>query len=123
MKEEIWSATILNIGDDALEMFEAGVVILFAHPVPPALSDVALIHKPHKKVFREINVNDEIVVGNNSYLVTDFGELAYKNLTELGHIVLYINQQDQPVLPGAVMVKGPDFKKPNVGDLIRILGV
>ena len=46
------------------------------------------------------------------------GDLATKNLDDLGHIVLYVNQPDQKLLPGAVLATGdvPDLK---AGDVIE----
>ena len=46
------------------------------------------------------------------------GELATKNLDDLGHIVLYVNQPNQKLLPGAVLATGdvPDLK---AGDVIE----
>jgi PTS system glucitol/sorbitol-specific IIA component len=46
------------------------------------------------------------------------GELATRNLDDLGHIVLYINQPNQKLLPGAVLATGevPDLK---TGDVIE----
>ena len=47
------------------------------------------------------------------------GDLATKNLDDLGHIVLYVNQPDQKLLPGAVLATGdvPDLK---TGDTDRV---
>jgi PTS system glucitol/sorbitol-specific IIA component len=38
--------------------------------------------------------------------VTAVGDLAAKNLEDLGHVVLYVNKPDQKLLPGAVLVQG-----------------
>ena len=45
--------------------------------------------------------------------ITSVGDLAAKNLDELGHVVLYVNQPEQKLLPGAVNAVGslPVFER------------
>ena len=38
----LWQSPVTRIGDDAAEMIEAGVLILFGEPVPDALADAIL---------------------------------------------------------------------------------
>lgn len=122
MSTELWNATVTHIGDDAPMMFEEGVIILFGEPVPPALADVALVHSGSASAIRDIAAGDTITIGGTQYTVDSLGEIANSNLAELGHIVLYVNQPDQDVLPGAVMVTGPNGITPAVGDTISIAG-
>lgn len=106
MSDPIWTTTVTRIGTDAQEMFDAGVLILFAEPVPPALADVSVVHTPPAAPTREIRVGDVFVVAGREHPVEEVGEKATENLRELGHVVLYLNTVDQKLLPGAVHVRG-----------------
>jgi len=113
----LWTTTITRIGPDAQEMLDAGVLILFAEPVPPALADVSVVHSPDGAPQREIRVGDVFEVAGRDYPVDEVGEKATENLDELGHVVLYVNSVDQNLLPGAVHVRG-EAVPPGVGDRI-----
>lgn len=106
MRTPLWTTTVTRIGNDAQEMFDAGVLILFAEPVPPALADVSVVHTPAGAPGREIQVGDVFEVAGRQYPVDEVGEKATENLRELGHVVLYLNSVDQKLLPGAVHVRG-----------------
>lgn len=117
MSTPVWTTTVTRIGSDAKEMLDAGVLILFAEPVPPALADVSVVHTPEGAPQREIRVGDVFEVGDRAYPVDEVGEKATENLRELGHVVLYLNTVDQKLLPGAVHVHG-EAAAPAVGEQI-----
>ena len=57
--------------------------------------------------------------------MAEVGERANANLAELGHVVVYANQPDQKLLPGAVKAAGApevDKRKVEVGQPIKALG-
>lgn len=102
-----YRSTVVDIGPEAAEMVAAGVVILFGEPLPEALADVSVVHRPSQTLEgRAISVGDTVVVGEQRLTVTAVGDIAAKNLAELGHVVLYVNQPDQKLLPGAVHATG-----------------
>lgn len=118
----IWNATVSRIGGDAAEMIEEGVIILFGEPVPPALFDVSVVHEGARAPSRELAAGDEITFGEQTFAVTAVGAKASTNLSELGHVVLYVNQPDQELLPGAVLATGPSVQVPAVGARISVAG-
>lgn len=118
----IWSTTVSRIGGDAADMIEEGVIILFGEPVPPALFDVSVVHDGAQSPSREIAAGDVITFGEQTFEVTAVGDKANTNLTELGHVVLYVNQPDQELLPGAVLATGPAVIVPAVGATISVTG-
>ena len=118
----IWSSTVTRIGDDAPEMIEEGVIILFGEPVPDALADVSLVHSGGQKQSRDLVPGDAISIGKQSFEIVDLGELANGNLAELGHVVLYVNQPDQQLLPGAIHARGQAVQIPKVGASITVTG-
>ena len=115
----LWNAKVTLIGGDAGEMIEAGVLILFGEPVPEALADVSVVHAGASALTRAPAAGDKFDVGEQSYSIDEIGERAADNLTELGHVVIYVNQADQELLPGAVKVTGPALVAPAVGSELR----
>ena len=114
-----YRSTVVEIGPDAVEMAAAGVFILFGEPLPEALAEVSIVHRPSQTLDgHAIAVGDTVVIGGQELTITLVGDLATKNLDDLGHVVLYINQPNQKLLPGAVLASGdiPDLK---AGDVIE----
>jgi len=108
-----YRSTIVDVGPEAAEMAHAGVIILFGEPLPEALAEVSVVHRPSQTLEgHAISAGDLVRIGDSEVEIVSVGELATKNLDELGHIVLYINQADQKLLPGAVNVQGtvPDVE-------------
>jgi PTS system glucitol/sorbitol-specific IIA component len=102
-----YRSTVVAVGSEVPEMAAAGVVILFGEPLPEALADVAVVHRPSRRLEgHTIRAGDLVVVGDAQIEVTSVGDRATKNLDELGHVVLYINQAEQKTLPGAVNATG-----------------
>lgn len=118
----LWQSPVTRIGDDAAEMIEAGVLILFGEPVPDALADVSVVHAGVPQLARELAVGDQFIVGDQTYTIDEFGERACNNLNEIGHVVIYINQADQELLPGAIKATGPELQMPAVGSELRFIG-
>lgn len=120
MTQPIWQSTVVHIGTDAAEMFEAGVYILFGQPVPDALAEVSLVHSGPEDAFVPVESGDEFSIGESSALITEVGSLANDNFEKLGHFVVYLNVGDADVLPGAVKAEGSLPAEPRVGDRIAI---
>ena len=102
-----YRTTVVDVGPEAGDMAAAGVVILFAEPLPEALAEMSVVHRPSQTLEgHAISAGDVISVGEAELRITAVGDLAAKNLEELGHIVLYVDQPDQKLLPGAVLATG-----------------
>ena len=102
-----YRTTVVDVGPEAGDMAAAGVVILFAEPLPEALAEMSVVHRPSQTLQgHAISAGDVISVGEAELQITAVGDLAAKNLEELGHIVLYVDQPDQKLLPGAVLATG-----------------
>ena len=114
-----YRTTVVDIGPEAGEMIEAGVLILFGEPLPEALAEVSIVHRPSQTLSgNAVSVGDIVSFAGTDLRIDAVGELATRNLDDLGHVVLYINQPNQKLLPGAVLASGaiPDLK---VGDVIE----
>lgn len=114
-----YRTTVTSVGPEAGDMLAAGVVILYAEPLPDALADVSVVHRPEDRVPDiVIGVGDVVSVGGHDLTVTAVGDIAAKNLDELGHVVLYVDQPDQKLLPGAVHAAG-GVPEPRPGHVIE----
>lgn len=119
MTQPVWQSSIVHIGKDAAEMFEAGIYILFGQPVPDALAEVSLVHNGPDDEFIPVEPGDEFWIGDTSAVITVVGSLANDNFEKLGHFVIYLNVGDADVLPGAVKAEGT-LGTPAVGDRVVI---
>ena len=119
MSQAVWESSVARIGKDAVELFEGGILILFAEPVPDALAEVSLVHHGPRGAFAPIQVGDELCIGDTCLAVEEVGSRANENFEVLGHIVIYLNIGDGEILPGAVKATGV-IPVPAVGDRIVV---
>lgn len=122
MANELWSATVDRIGEFTAEMFDGGCYILFGEPLPDALAEVSLVHKTREAPSRPIQAGDTLELGGVVLTLDEVGELANLNLTDLGHVVVYVNSPEQELLPGAVKASGPERPHPTPGSRIHFRG-
>lgn len=122
MSTTLWKTAVAQIGGEAGEMIEAGVLILFGDPVPQALADISIVHSGASALARPVQPGDRFEFAGATYTVDEVGGHAMTNLVDLGHIVLYVNQPDQKLLPGAIKVTGPVFGTPTPGEIVSFIG-
>ena len=60
-------------------------------------------------------------LGAAEYVIDEVGSEANPNLASLGHVVVYVNSPDQPLLPGAVKASGPELPTMSVGNPIAFV--
>jgi len=125
MSTTLWNSTVDSIGADAAEMLEAGVVILFGSPVPDELAEVSLVHglggDRAVPPSEDVVPGDRVRLGAAEYVIDEVGSEANPNLASLGHVVVYVNSPDQPLLPGAVKASGPELPTMSVGNPIAFV--
>jgi len=58
-----YRSTVVEIGEEAGEMAEAGVLILFGEPLPEALAEVSIVHRPTQTLQgHAISVGDTVAL-------------------------------------------------------------
>lgn len=122
MTNQLWTATVDRIGEFTAEMFDGGCYILFGEPLPEALAEVSLVHKTREAPSRPIRAGDTLELGGVELSLDEVGDLANLNLTDLGHIVVYVNSPGQELLPGAIKATGASRPQPAVGSPIVFRG-
>ena len=55
-----------------------------------------------------IAVGDTVRIGDQTWTITALGEVAEKNLANLGHVTLVFDGETEPRMPGAVHLTGVD---------------
>ena len=122
MSDVLWKAEVTSVGHEAGEMLEAGILILFSDPVPDALADVSVTHNSTAAPARPLRAGDQFSFSGQAYVIDEVGGRTYDNLAELGHVVVYVDEPDQELLPGAVKVTGPALVVPEMGSNIEFVG-
>ncbi|MBI5161876.1 MAG: PTS sorbitol transporter subunit IIA [Micrococcales bacterium] len=118
----LFTSEVVSTGDDAGEMFDAGIAIFFGEPCPDALAEVSVVHRGAVGPQRDPRAGDVLRVGDAEVTVAAVGHLAGENLRSLGHLVLYMDpEEDQKLLPGAVTTVGR-LPRPAAGDRIELIG-
>ncbi|NGO08092.1 PTS glucitol/sorbitol transporter subunit IIA [Streptomyces sp. HC44] len=121
MNAPYYQSTILRVGNEAADLIDGGVLILFGEPLPGDLESLSVVHKPVDTPAQEIRPGDELWLGETRLTLTAVGERAQENLTTLGHMVVYV--APDPVaglLPGAVHAEGP-LAAPEPGAELRLV--
>ncbi|WP_262700741.1 MULTISPECIES: PTS glucitol/sorbitol transporter subunit IIA [Streptomyces] len=106
MSEVYYASTVLRVGAEAKAMVDGGVLILYADPIPEALEEASVVHRPSGPPTDEIRCGDRLWLGGQLIEIVAVGERATQNLRELGHVVIYVNAADTQLLPGAVHGRG-----------------
>ncbi len=107
MNEFYYQSTIVRVGDEAEEMINGGVLILFGEPLPPDLESLSVVHSPLGDPAQEMRPGDELWFGENRLTLTAVGERAHENLCTLGHVVVYTDPDPAGgLLPGALHAEG-----------------
>lgn len=115
-----YESTVLRAGEEASEMAEGGVLILYAEPIPDALEEVSVVHAPTAPPAAPMRPGDLLTVDGTTVELIAVGERADENLRSLGHVVIYLNPgADTPLLPGAVHARG-SVSLPAAGTRLRL---
>lgn len=115
-----YRSSVTRLGAEASDFVAGGVMIMFSEPVPDELAEVSVIHALLEDSALPIQDGDELVIRDSRVIVTEVGNRASANLRELGHLVVYLNQDaGAECLPGAVHATG-ELKMPELGDVIEL---
>jgi PTS system glucitol/sorbitol-specific IIA component len=115
----IYEIRITAIGPLVEEFTEAGVWVFFRDDAPAELAEFALLH--HAAPPQEpIAAGHVIEIDGQRYAVTAVGDVANKNVRDLGHMVLKANGRTEPELPGEVCIEARPLPQPAIGTTLRV---
>lgn len=113
----IYENKVKNLGD-LVSAFGDEMAILFGDNAPDTLKDFCYTIDV-KKVEGVIEEGDTIIIGSERFKILAVGNVAQKNLEELGHLTINFSGE-KDVLPGAIVVEMKPCPKIQVGTEIRI---
>ena len=117
--DPIYEINITAIGPLVEEFTEAGVWVFFRDDAPEELAEFAMMH--HADAPREpIAAGQVLEIDSQQFAITAVGDLANKNISELGHMVLKANGAPEPELPGEVCIEALPFPQPAIGTILRV---
>lgn len=97
----LYRTTITEIGPDVGDLVAGGVLILFAEGAPPELAEVSVLHLVEEGPSADAPpVGATIRIGLVEATLTAVGELAWKKVAELGHVVINFNGAAKAERPG-----------------------
>ncbi len=116
----MYKTIVTEIGEQAyFESFP--LLVLFNESAPEGLRDVCIIHKPTESIETQpLKVGGKIYFDDKEYTIQQVGEIANKNLMELGHVSMYFKIEDE-LLPGAILLTPNEVPQLSVDSIITIL--
>lgn len=116
-----YTSRVLRVGDEAGDLIDGGVLILFGEPLPGDLESLSVVHEPAGAPAGEMRPGDELWLGDRRLTLTAVGERAQENLRTLGHVVVYTDPDPGGgLLPGAVHADGA-LGLPATGTELRLV--
>lgn len=107
----IFRSIIADIGGEASELIENGIIILFGENAPEELKEYCVLIK-ERKLNGLIKNGDMFKINGVLYSVTDVGDYANVNLDSLGHVTLMINNAThEEIVGGCIYLSGEEIPK------------
>jgi PTS system glucitol/sorbitol-specific IIA component len=105
-----FSTVITAVSDEARELVEGGVLILFAEGAPPELAEVSVLHRVEiEPTAAPPAVGATLQLAGFSTRITAIGDYAWKKMGEIGHVVLNFNGATEAPRPGEIAVEALDL--------------
>ncbi len=102
--------TVTEVGDEARELIDGGVLILFADGAPPELAEVSVLHRVSQEPTAEAPaVGAKLIIAGAATRITAIGGHAWKKVGEMGHVVINFNAANAAPRPGEISVEGLDL--------------
>lgn len=113
MKYEV---EILEVGSMVQELMEMNdCLIIYNDTIKDVdLKEISAIHTI-SELKSDVNVGDQMMIGEENYIVTSVGDIAQKTLRDLGHCTIKFDGENVVKLPGELHVSGnlPKIKAGN----------
>ena len=102
-----YTTTVVEVGPDAPEFLAEKMAITFAGDAPESLRSYCFIIEK-AELTGTLAVGQTVRVGPQVWTITALGEVAEKNLANLGHVTLVFDGEGEPRMPGAIHLTGVD---------------
>lgn len=102
-----YTTTVLEVGAEASAFLMENMAITFGGNAPEELRPYCFIIEK-AELTGTLAVGQTVRVGPQVWTITALGEVAEKNLANLGHVTLVFDGEAEPRMPGAVHLTGVD---------------
>ena len=121
----LFQTRVTDVGPEVASLAEGGVLILFAEGAPAELAEVSVLHAVnHLAVDAAPVPGNTITIGSLSAQITAIGDLAWKKVHEMGHVVINFNGETSNLRPGEICAAALDndelIAALTVGQIIQI---
>jgi glucitol/sorbitol PTS system EIIA component len=107
---ELFRTIVTQVSEEARELADGGILILFAEGAPPELAEVSVLHRVQIAPTTESpSVGAELRLGGVSTRVTAIGDYAWRKIGEMGHVVINFNGASSTPRPGEICVSAVDI--------------
>jgi PTS system glucitol/sorbitol-specific IIA component len=104
-----FTTIVTEVGDEARELVEGGVLILFADGAPPELAEVSVLHRVlDQPTAAAPAVGATFFIAGASAHITAMGDYAWRKIGEIGHVVINFNNSPGALRPGEISVTDVD---------------
>jgi PTS system glucitol/sorbitol-specific IIA component len=100
-----YATTITEIGPEARDLIEGGMLILFAAGAPPELAEISVLHRAKDgPTANAPPVGSNLRIGSVTTRLTAIGATAWKKVADLGHVVINFDGSGESGRPGELCV-------------------
>ncbi|WP_347548493.1 PTS glucitol/sorbitol transporter subunit IIA [Pseudalkalibacillus hwajinpoensis] len=117
--EVIYQTKVNKLGPLVEEFYDEKMMILFKEDAPAELAEYCILHSENN-LNGEIKKGDTLQIDHHNYRITAVGSAVNKNLSTLGHITLKFNGEEEPDLPGTLVLEEKEMNHVQVGNVIKI---
>ena len=94
-----------DVGVEAYDLIDQGIVILFALGAPPELAEVSIMHEATGEADRSPIGGDTLRIDQTGFQITAVGETAWEKVREMGHVVFCFNGAGVTERPGEICIE------------------
>jgi len=100
-----YATTITQIGPEARDLIEGGMLILFAAGAPAELAEISVLHRVKQGPSAGAPpVGAQLRIGSLSTSLTAIGDAAWRKVADIGHVVINFSGASQSERPGELHV-------------------
>ncbi len=101
----LYRTTIRDVGAEAPDLLDQGILILFAAGAPPELAEVSVLHEVDGAAAAAPAPGDAVQIGADRFRITAVGNTAWQKVSEIGHVVFSFNGAAVAERPGEICVE------------------
>ncbi|UFT98601.1 PTS glucitol/sorbitol transporter subunit IIA [Radiobacillus kanasensis] len=100
----IYESVITELGKDIDSLLSADMLVIFNETAPDELKEISAIHR-HEPWKSEVEVGDQLVIGDDAYEITCVGGKVNETLHTLGHCTISFSGDTETDMPGTLCVE------------------